>query len=107
MIHKALKVIRQFHSIKQIELAEKFNISKSYLSEIEAGKKPVSMDLLEKYSKNFDIPVSSLVFFSESIGKEGQIPEKFKRVFASKIIEIMEWLTDKNESSKTEVQNKH
>lgn len=103
MIHKALKVIRQFHSLKQVELAEKLEISKSYLSEIESGKKHISMDLLEKYSTTFDIPVSSLVFFSESIGKEGQIPEKFKRVFASKILTIMEWLTDKNESKKANV----
>ncbi|SQH76928.1 conserved protein of unknown function,might belong to Transcriptional regulator [Shewanella benthica] len=103
MINKALKVIRQFHKLKQVELAEKLNISKSYLSEIESGKKHISMDLLGKYSTTFDIPVSSLVFFSESLDKEGQIPEKFKRVLANKIITIMEWLTDKDESTKAKV----
>jgi transcriptional regulator with XRE-family HTH domain len=97
MIHRALRVIRQFHDIKQTDLADQLQISKSYLSEIESGKKAISMELLEKYSKVFDIPVSSLVFFSENI-KSKTIPEKFRSAFAGKIITIMEWLTAQNES---------
>jgi transcriptional regulator with XRE-family HTH domain len=100
MINKALKVIRQFHNIKQVELAQKLDLSKSYLSEIESGKKPVSLELLDKYSNLFDIPVSSLVFFSETIGKEGKKAQKFRYVFADKILNIMEWMIIKNESKK-------
>jgi transcriptional regulator with XRE-family HTH domain len=100
MINKALKIIRQFHKIKQVELAQTLSLSKSYLSEIESGKKPVSFELLEKYSDIFSIPVSSLVFFSEAIGKEGGGAKKFRHAFAGKILNIMEWMTDKNESKK-------
>ena len=64
MIYRALKTIRLYHNIKQSELAEIFGMSKSYLSEIESGKKTVSFDILESYSKQFEIPVSSLIFFS-------------------------------------------
>ncbi|HDL8012642.1 TPA: helix-turn-helix transcriptional regulator, partial [Yersinia enterocolitica] len=71
MINRALKTIRLFHNIKQSELADKLCISKSYLSELESGKKTVSFDILEKYSNNFDIPVSSLVFFAERINEPG------------------------------------
>lgn len=39
MINRALKTIRLFHNIKQSELADKLCISKSYLSELESGKK--------------------------------------------------------------------
>ncbi|MEY4589380.1 MAG: hypothetical protein RL497_1456, partial [Pseudomonadota bacterium] len=46
MINKALKTIRQYHKVQQAELAEQLCISKSYLSEIESGKKPVSFDFL-------------------------------------------------------------
>lgn len=99
MIHRALKVIRQFHNMKQNELAEKLDISKSYLSEIETGKKPASLALLQKYSNIFDIPVSSLIFFSENIGKEQLSSSKFKKVVASKIVNIMEWFVEKNEKS--------
>lgn len=103
MINKALKLIRQYHQLKQIELAPELGISKSYLSEIESGKKPVSLEVLEKYSKKFDIPVSSLVFFSESIDKEGKLPKKFRTVFTKNVIDIMEWFVKKNEKTKIKV----
>jgi transcriptional regulator with XRE-family HTH domain len=98
MIHRALKAIRQFHGLTQTDLASQMGLSKSYLSEIEGGKKPPSIALLEKYSETFDIPVSSLVFFSEVIGKEGKVPQKFRMVFATKILQIMDWLNNKNDS---------
>lgn len=94
MIHRALKVIRQFHNIKQSSLAEKLGISKSYLSEIEAGKKTINFDLLEKYSTIFDISTSSLVFFSESLEKKERLPEQFRAVFAGKILSMMEWIVE-------------
>jgi transcriptional regulator with XRE-family HTH domain len=100
MINRTLKLIRQFHQIHQSDLAIKFNMSKSYLSEIESGKKPASFELLEKYSNEFDIPASSLVFFSESISGKKNVPEKFRSIFTGKILDIMEWFVDKNDSKK-------
>jgi len=100
MINKALKLIRQFHKVKQSDLADKFSMSKSYLSEIESGKKPVSFELLEKYSSEFDISASSLVFFSESLSRKKGVSEKFRSAFSGKILEIMEWFVDKDEPKK-------
>ena len=97
MIHRALKVIREFHEMKQNQLAEKLDISKSYLSEIETGKKPANLELLQKYSNIFDISVSSLIFLSENIGKEQLSSSKFKKVVVSKIVNVMEWFVEKNE----------
>jgi transcriptional regulator with XRE-family HTH domain len=102
MINKALKLIRQFHSVKQTELAERLGISKSYLCEIEAGKKPVSFELLEKYSAEFDIQTSSLVFFSESLQSKKGVSEKFRAGFSNKILNIMEWMVEKNGTKKVE-----
>ena len=101
MINRALKLIRQFHEVSQSELASKFEMSKSYLSEIESGKKPASFELKEKYSLEFEIPASSLVFFSESISSKKNIPEKFRSVFTGKILDVMEWCIAKNEAQKT------
>ena len=101
MIYRALKITRQFHGLTQAELALKLDISKSYLSEIESGKKSISYDLLEKYSKLFDIPTSSLVFFSESLGASNSIPEKFRTLAADKILKIMEWVTVRNDAKTT------
>ena len=100
MINRALKLIRQFHSMTQSALADRFSMSKSYLSEIESGKKPVSYELLEKYSKEFDISVSSLVFFSESLQSKNKISEKFRSVFSKKVLDIMEWMIEKDEERK-------
>lgn len=101
MINKALKLIRQFHEIKQSELAEKFSMSKSYLSEIETGKKPVSFELLNKYADEFEIPASSLVFFSESLSGKKDISEKLRSVFSGKVLKIMEWFVERNEAKKS------
>lgn len=105
MINRALKIIRLFHEIKQTDLANEFNISKSYLSEIESGKKTITFDLLEKYAQFFDIPVSSLVFFSEQIEKENPntLPEKFKKFYADKVLKIMEWNIANNEEKKAKI----
>ena len=100
MINRALKTIRQFHSLTQAELASQLDMSKSYLSEIETGKKSIGFDLLEKYSELFDIPVSSLVFFSENLDVANTVPEQFKNVVADKILNIMEWITIRNEAKK-------
>ncbi|ENU4057525.1 TPA: helix-turn-helix transcriptional regulator [Acinetobacter baumannii] len=96
MIHNALVAIRKYHGISQSDLSIKLGISNSYLSEIEKGKKKPSLDILEKYSEQFDMPLSSLLFFSEKLD-EGQplsIATKFKLASAKKIIRLMEWLSD-------------
>ena len=89
MLHKALKIIRQYHEIKQVELAVQLGISKSFLSEVESGKKAVSLELLNKYAEIFEVPASSLVFFSESIERKGVFPDKFRQVIAGKILDVM------------------
>ncbi|HAT2017019.1 TPA: helix-turn-helix domain-containing protein [Legionella pneumophila subsp. pneumophila] len=100
MINRALKIIRQFHRLTQIDLAMKLDLSKSYLSEIESGKKNISFELLEKYSKIFDIPVSSLVFFSEHLDETNTVPERFRVVIADKLLKLMEWVMTRNETKK-------
>jgi transcriptional regulator with XRE-family HTH domain len=100
MINRAIKVIRQFHNIKQIDLADELGISKSYLSELESGRKPVSIEILNKYSERFEIPVSSLLFFSENMNAKNSVPEKFKAVFTDKILRVMEWFSEQHETKK-------
>jgi len=67
MLNNALKKIRLFHNMKQNQLSQQLNISNSYLSEIESGKKSPSIELLQNYAVIFDIPVSSLLYFSEQL----------------------------------------
>jgi transcriptional regulator with XRE-family HTH domain len=102
MINKALRLIRQFHGLQQRELSEKLGISKSYLSEIESGRKAVSYSLLQNYSEIFEIPTSSLVFLSETLNNDNptKFYEKFGKAFSGKIINLLEWLVEKEEKQK-------
>jgi len=101
MLNEALKQIRMFHQLKQVELAQKLGISKSYLSEVESGRKSVSMELLKKYAEAFSIPASSLLMFSENI-EAAKTSDKLRLKCANKIIKAMEWIGAQHEvSSKT------
>ena len=93
MLNEALKHVRMFHQINQSDLAKKIGISRSYLSEIESGKKTASIELLKKYSQIFDIPPSSLLLFSENL-ENNTFAERSRVKVAKKIISIMNWLTE-------------
>lgn len=88
MIHKALKLTRQFHRMKQVELAHRLEISPSYLSEIEKGKKTISVDLLDQYSRVFGIPIET--FFQFSQDPSSQDPDNLLR--AKKLLTFFQWV---------------
>lgn len=98
MIANALRLIRVFHDLKQIELADKMGVSKSYISEIEAGKKSPSIQLIEKYSEEFKIPVSSILFFSEQLEDKSYTlddMESARGIIASKVIKFLSFIEEK------------
>jgi transcriptional regulator with XRE-family HTH domain len=76
MLGEALRLIRVFHDCKTSTLAKGIDISPSYLSEIESGKKTPSMDILKRYADYFDTTVSAIMFFSEDIEAERKKPVK-------------------------------
>ena len=98
MLNDALKQIRMFHEMKQVELAQKLDISKSYLSEIESGRKSVTLDLLQKYAEVYSVPASSLLVFSENIDA-AKASDKLRLKCANKIIKVMEWVSARHEVS--------
>jgi transcriptional regulator with XRE-family HTH domain len=69
MIAEALRLLRTYHKTSQSQLATDLGISKSYLSEIESGKKKVTLDLLNQYSSHFHVPLSALFFFAEELDR--------------------------------------
>lgn len=91
MLGEALRLIRVYHDLKQKEAAERVGVSTSYISEIERGTKTPTLDVIEKYAREFDIPVSSIMFFSESLTHGG--PIDFARTFvAGKVLALMQFL---------------
>ena len=85
----ALKLIRQFHRYKQKDLGKKLGISSSHLSEIESGHKPVSIEILEKYSQIFDLSMSSIMIFAEM---QNSNPDKLSYKIADKAIKMLDWI---------------
>lgn len=95
MLNRALKIIRTFHQLSQVELAKLLGISNSYLSEIESGSKSPGLDLLNQYAVIFKIPLSSIMLFSEQL--EVATPgNKLKVKAADKILRILEWVAEKD-----------
>ena len=87
---RALKLVRTFHDVSQIELATSLDISRSYLSEVESGKKRPIMDLLTEYAKHFSMPLSSLVILSEGF-EERTMSGKVKKAATEKALRFLEW----------------
>jgi transcriptional regulator with XRE-family HTH domain len=94
MINEALRLIRVFHDLKQVEVANRLGISKSHISEIEKGSKTPSLELVERYSVTFKLPVSAIMFFAEELpnAKSG---EKVRSKIASKVIDILRFVESK------------
>lgn len=94
MINRALRLLRTYYRLSQIDLSKKLGISNSYLSEIEGGSKSPSFELLEKYSGVFKMPVSSILLFSESVDKGNKPTDKLRVAAADKILRLLEWIED-------------
>ena len=93
MISRALRLVRQFHRLKQTDLAARLDLSNSYLSEIETGVKSPSVELLRKYSEIFNIPVSTLLLFSERL-EEKKFSERVRVQAGGKILRMLEWVAE-------------
>lgn len=99
MLHEALRLIRAYHDLSQSELCVELGISNSYLSELESGKKQPTLDLLNRYSARFAIPVSSLLFFSENLD-EG-VTKNLRLGAAKKVISLLQWVENKSVKKST------
>lgn len=94
MLGEALRLIRVFHDCKIRELAEALDLSASYISEIENGRKTPSMETLKKYAAYFDTTASAIMFFAEDIEKDKDAPLKASaRRKLIRFLQIMEHAT--------------
>jgi transcriptional regulator with XRE-family HTH domain len=79
LINEALKVLRLYWGKSQASLAAELGISQPYLSEVEAGRKDATLELLQRYSDVLKVPMSRLLFFVEEM--EGAPKPTHGRVF--------------------------
>lgn len=93
MIGEALRLLRIFNGYKSAELAQKIEISQSYVSEIENNKKQPTMEILDKYAAIFDMKKSTLLLFAESLEDDIEINSNKKQKVAQagmKLLKILE-----------------
>jgi transcriptional regulator with XRE-family HTH domain len=101
MLGEALRLIRVYHDLRQNQVAERLNISKSYLSEIENGHKSPTLELVQRYSEEFDLPVSSIMFFAESVG-DGSAYDRARTFVAGKMVGLMKFLEARSDRAHAE-----
>lgn len=106
MLSEALRLLRVFHDLKQNELARRLGLSKSYISEIENGNRTPSLDVIQKYSDEFKIPTSSILFFSENLAPDSgsaASSERIRQAISKKIITFLQLIEAKTESNGTKI----
>lgn len=96
MQDEALRLVRVFHDMNQSNLAERLGISKSYLSELESGKKSPTLELLQKYAATFNMPLSSLLFFAENVNNPSR-SDTVRAAIAGKALKMLKWIEAKDE----------
>jgi len=96
MLNDALRLIRVFGGISQTELAQKLGVTKSWISEIESGRKVPTIALLSRYAEVFDLPLSSILFFSEQMENRGSV-EKARSFVSKKVIAILDYIAAKSD----------
>lgn len=89
MINEALRLLRLYCGFSQVEMAGRLAVAQSLVSQVEAGRKSVTMDLLKAYSEATGVRMSQLLFFAEEI--EGvPIARRGQLIVADKVIKLLE-----------------
>jgi transcriptional regulator with XRE-family HTH domain len=91
-LNKALRLVRVYHDLSQVEAARRVGLSKSYVSELEAGNKKVTIEVLEKYASAFNLPVSSLMIFAEH-SEDRNFAEDVRVYVAGKVLKMLDWIS--------------
>lgn len=89
MINDALRLLRLYCGLSQMQLASELGVSQSMISDVEASRKKVSMDLLEKYSQHLDVKMSQLLFFAEEI-EGADIKSRGRLIIADKVLKLLD-----------------
>lgn len=94
---ETLKLLRIFFGYKSVEMAKKLNISQSFLSEVENGKKNATLELLNQYSKVLNIKVSTIVLLAESLENDKSSKKDIKHNLAGIGMNVLKILKENGE----------
>lgn len=66
-----MRLLRIFNNIKASDVAKSLDISKSYLSEIEHGKKVPTIEIIDKMANLLNVRTSTIFIYEEALNDEG------------------------------------
>lgn len=86
-IGKQLKELRLSRGWKQVDVAEKMEMSRSAISNIEAGKRAMTLSTLKKFCEIYKIDVSYFQIETENFDEAVDLTSRLESIFKSNIDE--------------------
>lgn len=77
-----IQKLRKCEGLSQAELARELDVTRTYLSEIESGRRTAGIELLRHASRYFDIPLALLVAWEDGASPKGEIHAKLQELFS-------------------------
>ena len=86
-IGKQLKELRLARGWRQVEVADKVGLSRSAISNIEAGKRAMTLTTLKKFCEIYQIDVSYFEIETENYDEALDLTSRLEAIFSSEEIE--------------------
>lgn len=86
-IGKQLKELRLARGWRQVEVADKVGLSRTAISNIEAGKRALTLSTLKKFCEVFQIDVSFFEIETENFDEALDLTSRLEAIFNSNIAE--------------------
>lgn len=86
-IGKQLKELRLSRGLRQIEVADRVGLSRSAISNIEAGKRALTLDTLKRFCEVFAVDISFFEIDTSNYNEALELTTKLEMIFKSNEIE--------------------
>ena len=92
-----IRLLRQSKQWSQLELAGRLNVARTYLAQVESGRRSAGLALLREVSKEFSIPVALL--FIDTEDHDSEVTQQLRRI----LIDVLKAQSKSESKSNTSV----
>lgn len=90
-IGNAIRLCRSRKKMTLAKLAERTNLSESYLSLLERGvRKDPTLSSIGSIAKGLEVPVSLLVFLGSDASETGSLPMEVREKLSTAIVQLLQ-----------------
>ena len=98
-VGRAIRMCRARKNLTQAALASRCDLSESYLSLIEAGRRDPTLSTLEVVARGLEIPLSMLVFLAAEPDELSAMSSEVKEKMSSAILALLQATTNDHQST--------